>query len=141
MEDHSPKDVTASGETPERRSSTIPLILKLWPAKVDRLGEDISFLQLLRNPFLTGRWKELLGAIEEKRGRLIGMPSFTWRWLRRVATGQSSLSWAVRTMRPPFSLEDLDHRRSSEMEVSMLELKLGFACEYLVTWNLASKDE
>lgn len=108
---------------------------------MDKLGEDISFLQVSRNAFLTGRWKVPSGAMEEKKGRSIGMPLFTCRWLRRAAIGQSLSAWAVRTMQPPFSLEDLVHGRLSEMEVSVLELNLGFACEDLMTWNLASKDE
>ena len=56
---HFPREATTSGEMPDSKCSMVPLILKLWPEKVERFGDDICFLQQLRKVCLTGREKDL----------------------------------------------------------------------------------
>jgi hypothetical protein len=64
------REATTSGETPDSKCSMVPPIVKLWPAKVERFGDVMYFLQESRNIFLTGRKVEPSGARAEKRGRL-----------------------------------------------------------------------
>ena len=86
-----PKEVTTLGETPKRSNLTIPPILKLWPVKVESIGEDMSFLHVLRKSFLTGILKDWSGAMEENKGRFDRMLLLMQRWFNKAAMGQSSL--------------------------------------------------
>ena len=54
MDNQLPKEATTSGGTPDRRSSTVPPIWKLWPEKGLRLADEVPLWQKLRNIDLIG---------------------------------------------------------------------------------------
>ena len=60
-----------SGETLDNKCSTV--LQKLWPEKVERLGDNINLLQRLRKVCLTGSETDPSGAWDEKRGQSPGI--------------------------------------------------------------------
>ena len=68
MEVHSPREATTSGEVPDNKCLTVLPILKLWPKKVERFGDNINLLQRSRKVCLRGSKMDPSGAWDEKRG-------------------------------------------------------------------------
>ena len=54
MDNQPPREATTSGGTPDRRSSTVPPIRKLWTEKGLRLVDEVPLQQKLRDVGLIG---------------------------------------------------------------------------------------